>query len=131
MQGKVLPKQADGLFPIELSPDRQGCEGCATRGFCKLPDAERITVPPASLPEGVGPGDAVSVDLPPGFRVWLAFSTFILPLLLLLAGALLGARRGEGWAIGSGFAGLGLGLLLPFLLHRRAASVARIRITRR
>lgn len=130
MQGKVLPQQADGLFPIELSPDRQGCEGCATRGFCKLPATERIAVPASSLPPGAGPGDAVTVDLAPGFRVWLAFTTFILPLLLLLAGAALGARKGEGWAIGLGFAGLALGLAIPVLIHRRAASVARIHITR-
>jgi len=130
MQGKVLPLQADGLVPIELSPDRQGCEGCATRGFCRLPAAERILVPADRLPEGVGPGDAVCVDLPSGFRVWLAFSTFILPLMLLLAGAMVGAQWGESWAIALGFAGLGVGLLVPILLHRGAASAARICITR-
>ena len=130
MKGNVLPPQADGSIPIELITDRQGCEGCATRGFCKLPDAERLCVPPSLLPEGTRAGDVVSVDLPAGFRVWLAFSTFILPLLLLVGGAFVGSRHGEAWSLILGCTGLGLGLGLTIFLHRRARFVARIRITR-
>lgn len=130
MQGIVQPLNEKGLFPIDLSPEAGECDGCASKGICKLPAAERIEVPPEQLPQGIHAGDPVHVDMPPGFRVRLAFSIFILPLLLMLAGAVLGGLRGERWAMACGFGGLLAGILCSWLIHRGQTALKLIHITR-
>lgn len=130
MKGKVLPLNADGLFPIELDTQGGGCEGCAAKGICKIPATDVMEVAPENLPPDVHPGDTVDVELSPASRIWLSFSVFILPLLMMLVGALIGATQGEKWAIASGFAGLLAGLLLNWVLNRGLSAQKRIHITR-
>lgn len=133
MQGVVQPFNAKGMVPILLIPDSGGCEGCASKGLCKLPQTEQIEVYPEQLPVGCEAGTRVDVELASGFRVWLAFSVFILPLLLMTLGAWLGQRLASGsdrWAMVLGFAGLGIGGLLGWLINRGRVSHSRIQITR-
>lgn len=130
MKGRVLPRNEKGLVPIELATGGGGCEGCSAKGICKLPASDLIEVSPEVLPPGVQPGDMVDVELPPSFRVWLSFSVFIVPLLFMLLGAILGSMKGEMWAIGSGFAGLLAGMLLNWVLNRGLSAQKRIHITR-
>lgn len=130
MLGLVQPLNAEGMIPILLIPDTGECNGCAAKGFCKLPSAECIEVEPGRLPPGVRHGDRVNVDFLPGYRVWLAFSIFILPLILMLVGAVLGTVRGEAWAMGLGFTGLLIGFLCGWLLHRAPATRNPVQITR-
>lgn len=130
MQGTVQPLNEKGLYPIALVLEDAACGSCMAKGICQIPASERIEVSPEQLPPGVRAGDAVDVELPAGFRVRLAFSIFVLPLLLMVAGAALGASRGERWSIVSGFAGLLTGVLLGWLASRGPAAERRIRITR-
>lgn len=130
MRGKVLPLNEKGLVPIEVSSDASACEGCAAKGFCKLPASEVIEVPRGNLPPQLQTGDTVEIELPPSFRVWLSFSVFILPLLCMLAGALIGATWSERWAIGGGFLGLLIGVLVNWVLNRSLSAQKRIHITR-
>jgi len=130
MRGKVLPLNDKGLFPIELDTGGGDCENCSAKGICKIPATDVMEVAPENLPPDVHPGDSVDVELSAKSRVWLSFSAFILPLLLMLVGALLGAIKGEGWSIASGFAGLLAGLLPNWALNRSLTAQKRIYITR-
>ncbi len=135
MQGVVQPVNAKGMVPILLISDSGNCEGCASKGFCQLPKSDHIEVFPGQLPEGCEAGSRVDVELASGFRIWLAFSIFILPLLLMVAGAFLGqgldgGAKTERWTILCGFAGLLIGGLVGWLLHRGRLSRLRIQITR-
>lgn len=130
MRGIVRPLNERGLYPIDLETGSGDCEGCSAKGICKIPATDLMEITPDHLPAGIQPGDAVEVELSPAVRVWLSFSTFILPLLAMLAGALLGALRSEGWAIVSGFLGLLLGLLVNWALNRSLSAQKRIQIKR-
>jgi len=130
MKGIVLPLNERGLYPIELDTQGGGCEGCSAKGICKIPATDLMEVAPGHLPTGIHPGDAVEVELSPAVRVWLSFSTFILPLLTLLAGALVGTIWSERWAMALGFAGLLLGLGANWALNRSLSAQRRIQIKR-
>ncbi|MDP2877869.1 MAG: SoxR reducing system RseC family protein [Holophaga sp.] len=130
MKGVVLPLNERGLYPIELDTQGGGCEGCSAKGICKIPATDLMEIAPEHLPSDIHPGDNVEVELSPAVRVWLSFSTFILPLLTMLAGALVGAIRSERWAMASGFAGLFLGLLANWALNRSLSAQKRIQIKR-
>ena len=130
MRGVVLPLNERGLYPIELETGSGDCEGCSAKGICKIPATDLMEVAAEHLPSDIRPGDAVEVELSPAVRVWLSFSTFILPLLTLLGGALVGAIWSEHWAIVSGFAGLLLGLGANWALNRSLSAQRRIHITR-
>lgn len=130
MQGTVQPLNEKGLCPIVLVPEDAACGSCMAKGICQIPSSERIDVSPELLPPGVRAGDVVDVELAEGFRVRLAFSIFVLPLLLMVAGAALGAARGERWSIAAGFVGLLAGVLLGWLASRGPAAERWIRITR-
>jgi len=77
----------------------------------------------------VQPGDAVMVGLAEGALLRGALLVYLLPLALLLAGALLGqaafAGAGEEPVILSGATGLGLGFLAARVLSRRWRGDAR------
>ncbi len=130
MKGIVGALNDHGQYPIVLDTQSGECEGCSAKGICKIPATDIMEIAPENLPTGIRPGDAVEVELSPASRVWLSFSVFILPLLLMLAGALLGAIKGEGWAIAAGFAGLLAGLLLTWALNRSLTAQKQIQITR-
>lgn len=130
MRGIVRPRNERGLYPIELETGSGDCEGCSAKGICKIPATDLMEITPDHLPAGVQPGDVVEVELSPAVRVWLSFSTFILPLLTLLAGALVGAIWSERWAMALGFAGLLLGLGANWALNRSLSAQRRIQIKR-
>lgn len=130
MKGIVRPLNERGLYPIDLETASGDCEGCSAKGICKIPTTDLMEITPDHLPAGIQPGDTVEVELPPAVRVWLSFSTFILPLLTLLGGALVGAIWSEGWAMALGFAGLLLGLGANWALNRSLSAQRRIQIKR-
>ena len=102
-----------------------GCEaggGCGTATLAKLWSGKRLRVRALSeLP--LQPGDAVVVGMADGILLRGALLAYLLPVVLLLVGALLGraafAAAGEEPVVLSGLLGLGLGFLVVRALARR------------
>jgi len=103
-------------------------EGCGTAVLAKVWGDRRARVRALStLP--LQPGDAVIVGLAEGALLRGSLLVYLLPIVLLLAGALLGqtafAGAGEEPVILSGAVGLGLGFLAARGVSRRLRSDAR------
>jgi sigma-E factor negative regulatory protein RseC len=102
--------------------------GCGTAALAKVWGDRRARVRALStLP--LQPGDAVIVGLAEGALLRGSLLVYLLPIVLLLAGALLGqtafAGAGEEPVILSGAVGLGLGFLAARVVSRRLRSDAR------
>ncbi|MFO7641648.1 MAG: SoxR reducing system RseC family protein [Candidatus Competibacteraceae bacterium] len=113
---------------------RSSCGGCQASGGCgvatlaKLWPGQRTRVRAIAEP-GLRPGDEVMVGLAEGALLRGALLVYLLPLALLLAGALLGqavfAGAGEEPVVALGVVGLGLGFLAVRVLSRRLRRDAR------
>ncbi len=123
----VVVKAGDGHAWVEIQR-RSACggcgasEGCGTAVLGKLWSGRRIQVR-AIAEEPLRAGDEVCVGLADGVLLRGALLAYSLPLLLLLAGALLGqvafAGAGEEPVVLSGALGLGLGFLAVRVLSKR------------
>lgn len=123
----IVVEAGDGYAWVETR-QRSACgacsasEGCGTAALARLWGERRARVRAISaLP--LQSGDAVIVGLAEGALLRGALLVYLLPLALLLAGALLGqaafAGAGEEPAIVAGAAGLGLGCLAARVWSRR------------
>ena len=123
----VVMDAGDGHAWVEIQR-RSACGACAASGGCgtavlgKLWSGRRIRVR-AIAEEPLRAGDEVCVGLADGVLLRGALLAYSLPLLLLLAGALLGqmafAGAGEEPVVLSGALGLGLGFLAVRVLSKR------------
>jgi sigma-E factor negative regulatory protein RseC len=105
-----------------------GCQasgGCGTAALAKIWPGRRSRVRAIS-DMGLQPGDEVMVGLAEGALLRGALLVYLLPLALLLAGAVLGqtvfAGAGEEPVVALGLVGLGLGFLAVRVLSRRLQS---------
>ncbi len=100
----------------------QAGDGCGTAALAKIWSGGQVRVR-AMSELSLRPGDAVIVGLADGVLLRGALLAYLLPLALLLAGALLGqavfAGAGEEPVVVSGVLGLGLGFLAVRVLSRR------------
>lgn len=104
---------------VELSEQVAGCGSCRNAGTCAegMVGGARPRRYRLSNTIGAGVGDRVQLDIAPGTLWRAALASYVLPLLLALAGAAAGqAIAGDAWAIVGLALGLGAGL---FLLRRR------------
>lgn len=107
-----------GVAQIRLEPP-SGCSGCGSRGACASGSAAAQVIH-MSLPAGTKPGDQVTVSIPSSSVTLAALLGYLLPLVCLLAGAIVAATCYEGDAaavLGAGF-GFVAGLLLARLISR-------------
>ena len=129
----IVVEAGDGYAWVETRR-RSACgacsasEGCGTATLAKVWGDQRTRVRAiATLP--LRPGDAVIVGLAEGALLRGSLLIYLLPIVLLLAGALLGqaafAGAGEEPVILSGAVGLGLGFLAARVVSRRLRSDAR------
>jgi sigma-E factor negative regulatory protein RseC len=105
-----------------------GGKGCGSSLFARVlhPDEPEYRV---DNPIGAQVGDDVVVGLPDGALLNAAIAGYLVPLLLLLVGAVVGQQFfGELGAVGGGLCGLGLAALH---LTRRRAPVANPVVLRR
>ena len=129
----VVVETGDGYAWVETRR-RSACgacsasDGCGTAALAKVWGERRMRVQAISSLL-LRPGDAVIVGLAEGALVRGSLLVYLLPLALLLAGALLGqaafAGAGEEPVILSGAVGLGLGFLAARVVSRRLWSDAR------
>lgn len=129
----VVVETGDGYAWVETRR-RSACgacsasDGCGTAALAKVWGERRMRVQAISSLL-LRPGDAVIVGLAEGVLVRGSLLVYLLPLALLLAGALLGqaafAGAGEEPVILAGAVGLGLGFLAARVLSRRLRSDAR------
>lgn len=103
---------------------------CARRGCGASILAQLFTRTPrgalrAANPIGARPGERVLVGVPEGSLLAAVLTVYLLPLILLLAGAVASRHLlgGDGAAAAGAVAGLGLGWLLARRLGRRRASL--------
>jgi sigma-E factor negative regulatory protein RseC len=132
-ESAVVAEAGDGHAWVEIQR-RSACgachagDGCGTAALAKIWSGRRVRVRAVTkLP--LRPGDAVIVGLADGVLLRGALLAYLLPLALLLAGALLGQAAlggaGEEPVILSGVLGLGLGFLLTRVMARRFRDDAR------
>ena len=129
----VVVEAGDGYAWVETRR-RSACgacsasDGCGTATLAKVWGERRTRVRAIST-WPLRPGDAVIVGLAEGALLRGSLLVYLLPLALLLAGALLGqaafAGAGEEPVILAGAVGLGLGFLAARIASRRWRSDAR------
>ena len=129
----VVAEAGDGYAWVEIRRQSacgacHASDGCGTAALAKVWGDRRARVRAVStLP--LRPGDAVIVGLAEGALLRGSLLVYLLPLALLLAGALLGqaafAGAGEEPVILAGTVGLGLGFLVACVVSRRLRSDAR------
>jgi sigma-E factor negative regulatory protein RseC len=123
----VVAEAGDGYAWVEIE-GRSACgachagDGCGTAALAKVWSGRRVRIRAvAGLP--LRPGDEVIVGLADGVLLRGALLAYLLPVLLLLGGALLGdaafAGAGEEPVVLAGALGLGLGFLAARVLSRR------------
>lgn len=132
-ESAVVVEAGDGYAWVETRR-RSACgacsasEGCGTTTLAKVWGERRTRVRALST-LSLRPGDAVIVGLAEGALLHGSLLVYLLPLALLLAGALLGqaafAGAGEEPVILAGAVGLGLGFLAARVVSRRLRSDAR------
>ena len=128
---RITRVEGDSAWVVSAAP--ASCGACAGRGcgssvFARVlhPDEPEYRVDNAI---GAQVGEAVVVGLPDGALLGAAVSGYLVPLLLLLAGAALGQQfAGELGAVAGGLCGLGLAALY---LKRRRTPVAHPAVLRR
>ena len=128
----VVVDAGDGYAWVETQR-RSACgacsasDGCGTATLAKIWGERRMRVRAIST-WPLRPGDAVIVGLAEGALLRGSLLVYLLPLALLLAGALLGqaafAGAGEEPVILAGAVGLGLGFLAAHIASRRWRSDA-------
>jgi sigma-E factor negative regulatory protein RseC len=128
-----VAETGDGYAWVEIHR-RSACASCQTQDHCGSATlakfwSGRIVRTRAVSTLSLQPGDEVIVGLADGVLLRGALLAYLLPLALLLAGALLGqaalADAGEELVILSGALGLGLGFLAVRILSRRFRDDAR------
>lgn len=129
----VVVEAGDGYAWVETQR-RSACgacsagDGCGTATLAKVWGERRVRVRAIST-WPLRSGDAVIVGLAEGALLGGSLLVYLLPIVLLLAGALLGqaafAGAGEEPVILAGAAGLGLGFLAARLVSRRLRNDAR------
>ncbi len=132
-ESAVVVEAGDGYAWVETRR-RSACgacsasEGCGATTLAKVWGERRTRVRALST-LSLRPGDAVIVGLAEGALLHGSLLVYLLPLALLLAGALLGqaafAGAGEEPVILAGAVGLGLGFLAARVVSRRLRSDAR------
>ena len=128
---RITRVEGDCAWVVGVAPTSCGAcsgRGCGSSLFARVlhPDEPEFRV---DNPIGAQPGEAVVVGLPDGALFAAALAGYILPLLLLLAGAALGQHiAGELGAVAGGLCGLGLAALY---LRRRDAPANQPVILRR
>jgi len=128
---RITRVEGDSAWVVSAAP--ASCGACAGRGcgssvFARVlhPDEPEYRV---DNPIGAQAGEAVVVGLPDGALLGAAVSGYLVPLLLLLAGAALGQQfAGELGAVAGGLVGL---LLAAIRLRRRTGQTASPAILRR
>lgn len=126
---RVMRVEADLAWVRSESPS--SCGACAGKG-CGNSLYARLLHPrepeyPVLNPIGAEVGEAVVVGIEDGAVFHAVFSGYLIPLVLLLLGALLGAQWGEGQSV----AGSVVGLLLAAIWLKRRRSDASPVILRR
>ncbi len=98
-QGTVVEVRGDKAV-VEMAPSA----GCARCGMCTCGADGRMRIE-ADAPPGIAVGDPVEVDLPVG-RMRAALTVYLIPLVALMAGAMLGNWLGTTYWPKSSFEGL-------------------------
>lgn len=126
-QGRVVAVERDSLWIETLSTS--SCSGCRLRqgcgqGLLNRYGAERrnhLRVLPGDYSVAdFAVNDQVEIGLPDGTLLSTAAIVYMVPLLALLAGVILGSRGGDGPAVLGAALGLGLGFgLVRWYSHHR------------
>lgn len=128
---RITRLDGDGAWVVSAAPSSCGAcggKGCGSSVFARVlhPDEPEYRV---DNPIGAEVGESVVVGLPDGALLSAAISGYLVPLLLLIAGAALGQQfAGELGAVTGGLCGLGLAALY---LMRRRTPVAHPAVLRR
>ncbi len=97
---------------------------CAHCGACLSAGESEMEI---TLPNTLGAkqGDRVAVDLSPKRMVQASLLAYAVPLLLLIAGVLVGSRYADWAGLALGISACGLGYLLLRIVEKRSAKVHR------
>jgi len=131
-KGLVLSIEKDGW--AQVATERKGaCGGCKTTHSCHscLPNSKIVTE--VLNKAGAKEGDLVNVSLNSGLVLKSAAILYLIPVVGLMAGALMGAALNVRLAISEtsaaiafGFPGLCLGFLITVLISRRMSANNRL-----
>ncbi len=97
------------------------CDSCGARHACGCMGGGREARVWAENPLGAGPGEQVVIAVPEGTVLRASVLVYLVPVLALVAGALLGNSLAPAWGLSPDLGAAGLGILamaLAFLASR-------------
>ncbi len=108
-----------------LTDRKDACSGCSEAHNCRTCLTSAHLVATVQNPVGAHAGDLVTIFLEDSVLWTGAIFLYIVPVLWLLAGGIIGDGMGTGWRIGAtggailfGFLGLATGLLIAMIISR-------------
>ncbi len=119
--------QANSDVALVKTNRAAACESCTAKSSCgTIHQGKEMTVEvPNTL--GVEPGDSVLIGMQTKSALLLTFLIYIVPILCLVAGALIGDALGPVFRINASFAAMVLGFsffgIAFFFLHKKSAAM--------
>jgi sigma-E factor negative regulatory protein RseC len=125
---RVVRVEGDTAWVTSQAPTSCGAcggKGCGSSVFARLVHGQEADYPVANLIEARA-GDPVVVGIPDGALFQATLAGYLVPLALLILGALLGSRQGDAGAV----LGAMLGMMAAYFWLRRQRAGARPEILR-
>lgn len=128
MKGKVI-KVNDFEIEIEITGETTSCESCSLKHSCSLPEKKNIKLP-SKLYSKLNKNDLVKVEMKPGDLTKISFLVYMMPLILMTVGSLLGFNYSENLSIIFGTMGLMCGLIILIIINKKVSNKKFITLTK-
>lgn len=89
----IVESIIEGKLQVRITR-HSACSNCHARGACTSQDVQEQLITISDYPAGIKPGDAVSIIADSGLSMKAVLYAFVIPLILLIGGALLLSARG-------------------------------------
>ena len=122
MKGQVISKDSEGNVTVALMQGAdENCKACGMGDSCGLPKVEKLDIPAGKKTQSLKVDQYVDVEISSKMFLWLSGAVYIVPLLTMLFGAILGhsVRPEETGAIIGAVAGFSIGVVFNIFLNKQ------------
>jgi len=121
MKGQVISKDSKGNITVALMQGAdENCKSCGMGDSCGLPKVEKLEIPTNNNTQSLKINQFVDVEISSKMFLWLSGAVYIVPLLTMLFGAIVGYKiiPTETTAIIGSVAGFSAGVVFNIFLNK-------------